>query len=133
MVLQAPFLNTYVIQLLAAHTIISEGSPSEFRIVIANGQLEAPIGILEMQFEVDDIWFREKIVVMTTLTNPLIGLLFLQRNSTKLNMQQGILNFPFFPKQLKNEDQTYPNKMEPILKTVETILHPGKRTTVLLK
>ena len=69
-------------------------------------------------------------MVMTNPTSPLIGLLFLQRNSTILDMHQGILNFPFFSMQLKNEDRTYPNVIEPILNPVETILQPGKRTTI---
>ena len=70
---------------------------------------------------------------MTNLTSPLIDLLFLQRNSTKFDMRQGILNFPFFSMQLKNEDRTYPNVIEPILNTVETTLQPGKRTTFWVK
>ena len=48
-------------------------------------------------------------------------------------MRQGILNFLFFSMQLKNEDLTYPNVIEPILNPVETILHPGKRTTSWVK
>ena len=84
------------IRLLAPHTISNEGPPPEFQIMVANGQLEAPIATVEMQFEVGDITFREKFIFMTNLTSPLIGLLFLQRNSTILDMRQGILNFPFF-------------------------------------
>ena len=45
-------------------------------------------------------------------------------------MRQGILNFPSFSMQLKNEDRTYPNVFEPIINPVETILQPGKRTTI---
>ena len=48
-------------------------------------------------------------------------------------MRQGILNFPFFSVQLKNEDRTYPNVIEPILNPVETTLQPGKRTTIWVK
>ena len=70
---------------------------------------------------------------MTNLTSPLIGLLFLQRNSTMLDKRQGILNFPLFSMQLKNEDRTYPNVSKPILNPVETILQPGKRTTIRVK
>ena len=98
--------------------------------MVANGQLEAPIATVELQFEVGDITFREKFIVMTSFTSPLIGLLFLQRNSTLLDMRQGILNFPFFSMQLKKEDRTYPNVVEPILNPVETILQPVKRTTI---
>ena len=121
------------IRLMAPHTIINEGPPLELRIMVANGQLEAPIATVELQFEVGDITIREKFIVMTNLTSPLIGLLFLQRNSTILDMRQGILNFPFFSMQLKNEDRTYPNVIEPILNPAETILQPGKRTTFWVK
>ena len=121
------------IRLLAPHTILSEGPPPEFQIKVANGQLEAPIATVELQFEVGDITFREKFIVMRNLTSPLIGLLFLQRNSTILDMRQGILNFPFFSMQLKNEDRTYPNVIKPILNPVDTILQPGKRITIWVK
>ena len=121
------------IRLLAPHTLLNEGPPPEFQIMVANGQLEAPIATVEMQFEVGDITFREKFIVMTNLTSPLIGLLFLQRNSTILGMRQGILNFPFFSMQVKNEDRTYANIIELILNPVETTLQPGKRTKILAK
>ena len=97
------------IRLLAPHTILNEGPPPEFQIMVANGQLEAPMATVELQFQVSDITFREKFIVMTNLTSPLIGLLFLQRNSTILDMRQGILKFPFFSMQLINDDRTYPN------------------------
>ena len=113
--------------------MLNEGPPPEFQIMVANGQLEAPIATVELQFEIGDITFREKFIVMTNLTSPLIGLLFLQRNSTILDMRQGILNFSFFSMQLKNEDRTYPNVIEPILNPVETTLQPGKRTTIWVK
>ena len=74
--------------------------------MVANGQLEALISTVELQFEVSDIPFREKFIVMTNLTKPLIGLLILQCNSALLDMRQGILNFPFFSMQLKYEDWT---------------------------
>ena len=70
---------------------------------------------------------------MTNLTGSFICLLMLQRNRTILDMRQGILRFPFFSMQLKNEDRTYPNVIELILKQVETILQPRKRTTLWVK
>ena len=120
-------------RLLAPHTILNEGPPPEFQVTVANGQLEAAIATVELQLEFGDITFREKFIVMTNLTSLLIGLLFLQRNSTKLDMRQGILNFPVFSMQLKNEDRTYTNVIEPIINPVDTILQPGKRTTIWLK
>ena len=84
------------IRLLALHTILSEGPPPEFQLMVANGQLEAPIATVELQFEVGDITFRVKFIVKTNFKSPLIGLSFLQRNNTILDLRQGILNFPFF-------------------------------------
>ena len=121
------------IGLLAPHTILNEGPPPEFQIMVANRQLEATIAIVELQFEVGDNTFREKFMVMTNLKSPFIGLLFLQRNSTILDLRQVILNFPFFSMQLKNEDRTYPNVIEPILNPVDTVLKPEKWTTIWVK
>ena len=101
--------------------------------MVVNGQLEAPFATVEMQFEVGDVRFREKFIVMTNPTSPLIGLLSLQRNSTVLDMRHGILNFPFFSLQLKKEDRTYPTVIEPIPSPLETILQPGKRTKSWVK
>ena len=121
------------LRILAPHTTLNEGPPPELQIMVSNGQLEAPIATVELQIEGGDITFREKFIVMTNLTSPLIGLLFLQRNSTILDMRQGILNFPFCSMQFKNEDRTYPNVIEPILNPVKTILQPGKRTAIWVK
>ena len=118
------------IRLLAPLTLLNESSPPEFLIMVASGQLQAPIATVELQSEVGDIRFREKIIVMANLTGPLIGLSFPQINSTILDMRQRILNSSFFPMQLKNEDLTYPNVIEPLLNPAETILQPGKRTAL---
>ena len=84
------------IRLLDPHTIRNGSPPPVFQNMVANGQLEAPIATKELQFEVGDITFRENFLVMTNLIRFLIGLFFLQRNSTILDMIQGILDFPFF-------------------------------------
>ena len=101
--------------------------------MVANGQLEAPVATVELQFEVVDFTFREYFILMTNLTSLLIGLFFLQRNSTILVMCQGRLNFSFFSMQLQKEDRKYPNVIELILNPVETLLKPGKRTTIWVK
>ena len=75
--------------------------------MLANGQLEAPIATGKVQFEVVEITFIGKFIVMKNLTSFLIGLLFLQRNSTTLDMRQRVLDFPFFLMHLENEDLSY--------------------------
>ena len=102
----------------------------DLQIVVANGQFEAPIATVKMQFEVGEIKFRKTYIFMTNITSPSISLPFLQRNRTILDMCHGIVNFPFFSMQCKNEDWTYPNVKESMLNPVETILQPGKRSTI---
>ena len=96
-----PEANLRKIQLLAPQSIIKEGPAPNFQIMVANGQLETPKSTVELKFEVGDIDFHEIFIVMEKLTSPLIGLSFLQRNNTILDIRQGILNFPFFSMQLK--------------------------------
>ena len=72
--------------------------------MVANGQLETPKSTIELKFEVGDIEFHETFIVMEHLAGPIIGLMFLRRNHTVLDMRQGILIFPFFSMQLKTAD-----------------------------
>ena len=65
--------DTRKFRLLAPHTILNEGLPPEFQITVANGQLEAPIATIELQFEVGDVTFGEKFIIKTNLTSPLTG------------------------------------------------------------
>ena len=64
------------------------------------------------------------------LTGPIIGLMFLQRNHTVLDMRQGILNFPFFSMQLKTADHKYSNVLEPILNPTEITIPPNDRVLI---
>ena len=88
------------------------------------------MSLVELQLEVGDITLRETFIVMTNLTSPLIGLRLLQANSKDFNWRQKILIFPWFSMQLTNKDQTYSTVIKPILNPGETILQPGKPTTV---
>ena len=118
---------------MAPHKNLNEGPPSEFQFMVANGQLEAPIATVEMQFEVDETTFRESFIVMTKPSSAMSGLLLLQRNSTKPDMRQGILSSPFFPMQLKFKDKTSTKVIELRLNRLETILQPRNRTTIWVK
>ena len=69
---------------------------------------------------------------MEKLTSPLIGLSFLQRNNTILDMRQGVLNFPFFSMQLKTADHKYTNVMEPICTQEDITIPPNDRQIILL-
>ena len=97
------------LRLLSPQSVIRKSPPPNFQIMVANGQLEIPKSTIELKFELGDIEFHEIFNVMENLTGPIIGLMFLQRNHTVLDMRQGILNFAFFSMQLKTADQTTNN------------------------
>ena len=118
------------IRLLATQSLGKEGPAPFFQIMVANGDLETPKSTVELKFEVGDIEFHEIFIVMEKLSSPIIGLMFLQRNHTVLDMRQGILNFPFFSMHLKTADHKYSNVMEPILNPEDVTIPPNDRTTI---
>ena len=120
------------ILLLAPQSIVKEGPAPNFQIMVANGQLETPKSTVELKIEVGDIEFHEIFIVMEKLTSPLIGLSFLQRNNTILDMRQGVLNFPFFSMQLKTADHKYTNVMEPICIREDVTIPPNDGHSVQL-
>ena len=91
-----PVANLRKIRLLVLNTISFEGRPREIQNMVANGQLDAPIVTVELQLGVGEFTFREVFLIMRNIPNALIGFPFLQRNSTRLDIGQGILNFPSF-------------------------------------
>ena len=125
-----PEMDLRKIRLLSPQSVIREGPPPNFQIMVANGQLETPKSTIELKFEVGDIEFHEIFIVMENLTGPIIGLMFLQRNHTVLDMRQGILNFPFFSMQLKTADHKYSNVLEPILNPAEITIPPNDRVLI---
>ena len=58
------------IKLLSNSSIIDTGPAPNFQIMVANGQLENPIGTVELRFEVADFEFRERFIIMKTLPHP---------------------------------------------------------------
>ena len=79
-----PEMDLRKIRLLSPQSVIREGPPPNFQIMVANGQLETPKSTIELKFEVGDIEFHEFFIVMEHLTGPIIGLMFLQRNLDKV-------------------------------------------------
>ena len=121
------------IRLLAPQSIVKEGPAPSFQIMVANGDVETLKSTVELKFEVGDIEFHEIFIVMEKLSSPILGLMFLQRNHTVLDMRQGILNFPFFSMQLKTADHKYSNVMEPILNPEDVTIPPNDRTIISIR
>ena len=118
------------IRLLAPQSIVKEGPAPSFQILVASGDLETPKSTVELKFEAGDIEFHEIFIVMEKLSSPIIGLIFLQRNHTVLDMRQGISNLPCFSMQLKTADHKYSTVLEPILNPEDVKIPPNDHAVI---
>ena len=60
-----PEMDLRKIRLLSPQSVIREGPPHKFQMMVANGQLETPKSTIELKLEVGDIEFHEIFIVMT--------------------------------------------------------------------
>ena len=118
------------IKLLANETIKETGPPPNFQIMVANGQLEVPIGTVLLEFEVADFMLKENFIIMKNLPNPLIGLCFLRRINAIFDVTQGILTFPYLSMQLKPETQTSIRQATPLFAENTYTLQPGETLAI---
>ena len=72
---EIPELDLRKSRLLCPQSVIREGSPPNFQIMVANGQLETPKSTIELEFEVGDIKSHEIFIVIEYFTGTIIGLL----------------------------------------------------------
>ena len=93
------------IKLLANKAIKETGPLLNFQTMVANGQLEVPIGTVLLKFEVADFMLKENFIDMKNTPNPLIGLCFLRAKTAIFDVIQGILTFPYLSMQLKPDTQ----------------------------
>ena len=121
------------IKLLANEAIKETGPPPNFQIMVANGQLEVPIGTVLLEFEVADFMLKENFIIMKTLPNPLIGLCFLRRNNAIFDVTQGILTFPYLSMQLKPDTQTAIRQATPLFAEKTYTLRPGETLAIASK
>ena len=121
------------IKLLANEAIKETGPPPNFQIMVANGQLEVPIGTVLLEFEVADFMLKENFIIMKNLPNPLIGLCFLRRNNAIFDVNQGILTFPYLSMQLKPDTQTAIRQATPLFAENTYTLQPGEILAIASK
>ena len=106
------------------------GPAPKFQIMVANGQLDCPIGTVLIEFEVADFQFQENFIVMKTLPNPLIGLCFLKKHNALSDIRQGIITFPYLSMQLRPEHTTNTRAATPRLTETTYTLQPGKTLAI---
>ena len=101
--------------------------------MVANGQLERPIGTVLLEFEVADFQFQENFIVMKTLPNPLICLCFLQRHDALFDIRQRIITIPYLSMQLRPEHTTNTCAATPLLTETTYTLQPGETLAISSK
>ena len=120
------------IKLLSNSSIINTGPPPDFKIMVANGQLEDPLSTVELQFEMADWTFREGFIVMKDLPHPLIGLCFLHRHDAVFDIRQGILTFPQLSMQLRAEFNTPPRPPTALVTRESQKVYPQETVAIAL-
>ena len=93
--------NVETLKQKAPKNILKIDDPPNFRIQLANGQLEKPLATATLRFEIGDNTFAEHFVVMKKLTGPIIGLHFMRNNSVVIDTTHGLIHFPQLTMQVK--------------------------------
>ena len=121
------------IKLFASEAIKKTGPPPNFQIMVANGQLEVPVGTVLLEFEVADFMLKENFTIMKNLPNPLIRLCFVRRNNASFDVTQGILTFPNLSMQLKPDAQIAIRQATPLFAKNTYTLQPGEKLAIASK
>ena len=87
--------------LLAPQSIVKVEPAPSFQILIANGDLETPESPLEVKIE-GQTEFHEIFIVIEKLWSNIMGLMFLQRNHTVLDLRQSITKLSLFLNAIKD-------------------------------
>ena len=98
------------VKLLAPEAITATGPAPNFQIMVANGQLETPIGTVCLTFEVADFMFKKNFIVMKVLPNPLIVsyplTLFLKKERCHFRYPTRNINFSAFINAIETRTQS---------------------------
>ena len=103
------------IQQQAPSNILKIDDPPNFRIQVANGQLEKPTATAPLKFDIGDHIFAEHFVVMKNLIGPILGLHFMKHNSVVIETTHGLIHFPHLTMQVKNASSQAGTKPQPVL------------------
>ena len=110
--------------------ILEIDDPPIFQIQVANGQLEKPLSIATLKFEIGDNSFAEHFVVMQKLTRPIIGLHFMRNNSVVIDTTHGLIHFHHLTMQVKTTSSETTTKPQPVITDESLIIPPTTTKTV---
>ena len=111
----------------APHNILKIDDPRNFKIQVANVQLEKPLTKTTIKFEIRDNVFAEHFVVMKKLTGPILGLHFMRNNSVVIDTTHGLIHFPHLTMLVKIASIETTAKPQPVI--TDDVLTIPQRTT----
>ena len=114
----------------APNNILKIDEPPNFRIQVANGQLEKPISTATLKFEIGDNGFAQHFVAMKKLTGPIIRLHFMRNNSVVIDTTHGLIHFPHLTMQVKTASSETTTKPQPVIMDEDLTLPPATTKTV---
>ena len=85
----------------APFSILKINGPPNFRIQVANGQLEKPKATTPFKFDIGDHISAEHFVVLKNLTGPIIGLQFMRHKSVVVDTTHDLILLPHLTMQVK--------------------------------
>ena len=114
----------------ASNNFLKIDDPPNFQIQVANGQLEKPLAIATLKFEIGGNTFAEHFVVMKKLTRPIIGLLFMRNNNVVIDTTHGLIYFPHLTMQVKTASSETTTKPQPLI-TDNAVTIPPTTTKII--
>ena len=99
----------------APKNILTIDDPPNFQKQVANGQLEKSLSTATLKFVIGDNTFAEHFVVMKKLTEPIIGLHFMRKNSVVIDTTHGLKHFPYLTMQVKTVSSETSTKVQPVI------------------
>ena len=111
----------------APNKFLKVDDPLSFQKQLAKGQLEKPLGTATLEFDVGDIIFAERFVVMKKMTRPIIGLHFMRNSSVVIDTTDSLIHFLDLKMQVKTALIETTAKTQPVI--TDKALAISRRTT----
>ena len=108
----------------APNNILKIDDPPNFQIQVANGQLEEPLAIVTLKFEIGHKILADHFVLMKKLTGPIIGLHFMRNNSVVIDTTRGLIHFPHSTMQIKTASSETTTKPKPVITDAALTIPP---------
>ena len=114
----------------APNNILKIDDPPNFKIQVANGQLEKPLSTATLKFQIGENSVAKHFVVMKKVAGPIFGLHFMRNNSVVIDTTHGLIHFPHLTMQVKTASSETTTKPQPVITDEAMIIPPTMTKTI---